>query len=403
MRIGVPAARRTMSCALCRSAPRWIAPTGASRCWRGGGEGGPVAGGIEPGRGIRRRVVDIGEVEGHQRTLRTRATARAPAKANTAPSTKTSTNDPVATHRGRADQRADRLRHRRGDVHDAEVLAARGRVGQHLGGERLVDREEASVAEAEDAGGDHRDGEVGEDREEQGRDALQARGEEDERLASAEAVGEPAEQERGEDHEHHVDEREHDEVGLGVVVVELEHQEVEQQARAERVADRDEHAAEQGPAEVGVLARADPEAREDALRGHAGALRCGERLVVAGEERDREHDDDHREQGVAERLVGDELGDEQQPDDDADRLRRRHPSRHEAALADGHLVGDRRGERGGHDAEADGCRDPRRADRPDLGLQPEHDEREREDERADRRSTGVVARTARRCGRRARP
>ena len=100
----------------------------------------------------------------------------------------------------------------------------------------------------------------------------QPRGDEDEQLAAAEPVGELAEDERGEDHEHHVDEREHDEVVFGVLVLQLEHQEVEQQARAERVADRDEHPAEQGPAEVGVLARADPEAAEDALGRDAHAL-----------------------------------------------------------------------------------------------------------------------------------
>src|SRR4029079_1631352 len=61
----------------------------------GGGERGPVPGRVGPGRGIRRRGADAQVERGGHRTLLTRATASAPPKANTAESTKTSTNDPV--------------------------------------------------------------------------------------------------------------------------------------------------------------------------------------------------------------------------------------------------------------------------------------------------------------------
>ena len=104
---------------------------------------------------------------------------------------------PSAADDQRAEQRGDGLRHGRGDVHDAEVLAAVSRVGQHLGGERLVDREEAAVAEAEQAGRDHGDGEVGHEGEQQRGDAPAApTATNTNELAPAELVGEPAEHER---------------------------------------------------------------------------------------------------------------------------------------------------------------------------------------------------------------
>ena len=116
----------------------------------------------------------LAQVDRHQRTLRTRATAKAPANENAAPSRKTSMNEPDDDDGGGADHRRDRLRHGRGDVHDAEVFAARGGVGQHLRRERLVDREEAAVAEAEEPRADHRDREVGEEAEHERGDALAA-------------------------------------------------------------------------------------------------------------------------------------------------------------------------------------------------------------------------------------
>ena len=76
--------------------------------WRRSSAGQYRAGSSQVG-GIRRRHPSRSSSAGrvrHQRTLRTRATASAPAKANTAPSTKTSTNEPGSDDRGRAEQRA---------------------------------------------------------------------------------------------------------------------------------------------------------------------------------------------------------------------------------------------------------------------------------------------------------
>ena len=205
--MGMPFARRSMSSALWRSAPRCSAPTGASRCRVASVSAGQCSSGDVQVGASAAGMPRMRRSSGHQRTLRTRPTANAPANADTAASTNTSTNEPVMTTAAAPISGAEGLRHRGRDVHDAEVLAARGRVGQHLRGERLVDREEAAVAEAEQPGGDHGDREVGHERQSERRDALQRRGDEHEHLAAPEPVGEPAADERGDDDEHHVDER----------------------------------------------------------------------------------------------------------------------------------------------------------------------------------------------------
>src|SRR6185312_14368660 len=127
-----------------------------------------------------------------------------------------------------SEQRRDGLGNSGGDVHDAEILAAAAGIRQYLGRERLVDREEASVTEPEKPGRDHRDPEIGNQGEQQSGDRLQRGGDEDEDLAPTKLVREPAQEQRGENDEHHVDEDQRGEIVLGVLVLQPELQEVQQ-------------------------------------------------------------------------------------------------------------------------------------------------------------------------------
>ncbi len=159
----------------------------------------------------------------------------------------------------------------------------------------------------------------------------------------------------------------------------------------------------------GALDRVDPEALQHAAEAELRAEHLLHHLVLR-EEEEREHQDDeqHRDHGVAddaaERVVLDDLLDDHRDQHDAehgaDRLRCRHPAGDEAPLIHRHLVGDRGGDRGRDHAEADDGERPEDGDADDVGLQAEHDERDREDDGAGEGSTDGASRAWTSCGRR---
>ena len=258
-------------------------------------------------------------------------------------------------------------------------------VGKHLGCERLVDGHEASVAQTEKGGRRQGDGKRGREGEQQGGESLQVGRGIDEYLALADSVAEFSEAERSGDEEDEVDHRENEELVFGgLSEAEAVHEEVEEQRRAERVAEVDERAAEKGPTKVGEADRVDPEAAKQATDGERGAKYPGQYLIRG--EQNEWHDESnqkHCHQCVADEGREHEGEHEHEAENGADGLRGRHPARDETALVDRHLVGDGGRHCRGNDTETAERERPEDADPHDRGLRAEEEQRDGEDEGSD--------------------
>ena len=254
------------------------------------------------------------------------------------------------------------------------------RVGKHLGCERLVDGHETSVAETEQPGRSQSDRKRGRESEQQCGERLQEGCGIDEQLALADPVAEFSEAERSGDEEDEVDHRENEELVFGgLSETEAVHEEVEEQSRAERVAEVDERAAEKGPAKVGKADRVDPESAQQAAESESGAKYPGQYLIL-GEQNEGhdEHNQKYCHQCVADE--GREHAHEQEAENGAEGLRGRHPARDETALVDRHPVGDGGRHCRGNDAETAEGERPEDAYPHDRGLRAEEEQRDRKDE-----------------------
>src|SRR3546814_2479582 len=134
------------------------------------------------------------------------------------------------------------------------------------------------------------------------------------------------------------------------------------------IAHVDGEAPEKGPGEIGMLARADPEALEKFGRAEGRRHRRGDRGFAVDEHEGEAHDDDrHREQPIG---IDDRPG-EQPGDGRTDGQARGHArpdeARRGAAPVRGAGIGHHRGPRRMHRIQLDPRPDPEQADRPQSG------------------------------------
>ena len=108
---------------------------------------------------------------------------------------------------GRSDRRRERERERAGDVEHAEILCGAGPVGEHVSHECEIDGRVDAEAEPADRHADEESAEVVRRRDHEQCQAVHDRGGENEDLAPAGAVGEPAADEGGGDDDRGLDER----------------------------------------------------------------------------------------------------------------------------------------------------------------------------------------------------